>query len=68
MIDIKFKATIEIEDEFDSSEFSEEKIELERKLRYKTVKESLQELLDELLSDEFQSVKVKQVKLEWNNG
>lgn len=65
---MKFKATIEIEDIINETDFSADAIDVERKLRYKNVKESLQLILEELLGDEFPTVKVKQVKIDWDSN
>lgn len=65
---MKIKANIEVECELDDSDFNPEKIESERKSRYKSTKEAIQSLLDELLLDDFDSAKVKQVKIELNSN
>ena len=65
---MKIKASIEVECEIDDSDFNQEKIEIERKNRYKATKEAIQSLLDELLLDDFDSARVKQVKIELNSN
>jgi len=64
---MKFKATIEIEQYIDDSDFNAEKIKEEKKNKYKNVKESVAKIIEDALSDEgFDSIRIKQVKIEWD--
>ena len=63
---MKLIANIELPISIDDTDFNQEKVDNERKNRYNRIKQELQTILNELLEDEFDSVRVKQVKLEWN--
>lgn len=61
---MKIKATVDLMLDIDETDFNPEKVDNERKNRYNNVKKALQENLEILLEDEFDSINVRQVKIE----